>query len=119
MPSISAVLNPSAKPPVSRLKPSSLTWPTGPRKIAMPCSASSTATPQVKQVQREALFRVAPASGCVRHSLGSGRDLPGPGGSSPVSLAQAETLLRDPLRRPQAQASDRVFHDRPPVLHNQ
>ncbi len=37
-------------------------------------------------------------------SLGSGRDLPGPGGSGPVSLAQAETLLRDPLRRPQAQS---------------
>ena len=32
------------EPPASRSKPSSLIWPTGPRKIAMPCSASSTAT---------------------------------------------------------------------------
>src|SRR2546428_13721157 len=83
----------------------------------MPCSASSTAISAAKKVQREALFRVAPPGGCVGHSLGSGRDLPGPGGSGAVSLAQAEALLRDPLRCPQAQASDRVLHDRPPVLH--
>jgi len=32
---------------------------------------------------------------------------------------QAKALLRDPLRCPQAQASDRVLHDRPSVLHLQ
>ena len=40
---------PSAKPPASRSKPSSPTWPTGPRKTAMPCSASSTAIPANKE----------------------------------------------------------------------
>ena len=36
-----------------------------------------------------------------------------------LSLAQAKALLRDPLRCPQTQASDRVFPNRPPVLHAQ
>ncbi len=67
--------------------------------------------------QHETLFRVSPASGCVRHSLGSGRALPGPGGSGAISLAQAKALLRDPLRRPQTQASDRLLHDWPAILH--
>ena len=31
--------------------------------------------------------------------------------------SQTETLLRDPLRRPQAQTSDWVFHDRAALLH--
>ena len=118
-PSISAAPRPSAKPPASRSKLSSLTWPTGPRKTAMPCSASSTAISAARKVRHEALFRVAPSGRCVSHSLGSGRNFPGPGGSGPVSLAQTEALLRDPLRRLEAQASDRVFHDRPPVLHTQ
>jgi len=48
-PSISAVPRPSAKPPASRSKPSSHTSPIGPRKTAMPCSASSTATSQTKE----------------------------------------------------------------------
>ena len=43
--SISAEPNPFATPPANRSKPSSPTWPTGPRKTAMPCSASSTAIP--------------------------------------------------------------------------
>src|SRR5712691_2476406 len=117
MPSISAAPKPSAKPPASRSKDLSPTWPTGPRKTAMRCSASSIAIPERKKVRHEALLRVSSPNRCVGHSLGSGRDLPGPGRSGAVSLAQAEALLRDPLRRPQAQASDRVFHDRPPVLH--
>src|SRR6266849_1053554 len=119
MPSTSVVPKPSAKPPASRSKASSPTWPTGPRKTATRCSASSTAIPEQKKVRHEALFRVSPTSRCIGHSLGSGRDLPCPGGPGPVSLAQAETLLRDPVCRPQAQASDRVLHDRPPVLHTQ
>ena len=36
-----------------------------------------------------------------------------------ISLAQAEAVLRDPLRCPQAQASDRVSHHGSPVLHAQ
>src|SRR5712692_9940942 len=119
MQSISVAPRPSAKPPVSRSKPSSPTWPTGRRKTAMPCSVSSTAISAARKVQHEALFRVSPPGGCVGHSLGSGRSVPCPGGSDSISLAQAETLLRDPLRRPQAQASDRVFHDWPPVLHTE
>jgi len=39
-PSISAAPKPSAKPPVSRSRTLSPTWPTGPKKTAMPCSAS-------------------------------------------------------------------------------
>ena len=38
----------------SKWKTSSRTWPTGPRKIAMPCSASSTATSVRKKVPHEA-----------------------------------------------------------------
>src|SRR6476660_9356238 len=83
----------------------------------MPCSASSTAIPETKKVQHEALLRVAAPGGCVGHSLGSGWNLPGPRGSGPVSLAQAETLLRDPLCRPQTQAPDRLFHHWPDLLH--
>src|SRR6266849_1411066 len=117
MPSTSVVPKPSAKPPASRSKASSPTWPTGPRKTATRCSASSTAIPEQKKVRHEALFRVSPTNRCVGHSLGSGRSLPCPGGPGPVSLAQAETLLRDPLCRPQAQASDRLLDDWAPVLH--
>src|SRR5258708_24254059 len=119
MPWTSVGPNPSAKPPASRSKPSLHTWPTGPRKTATLCSASSTATPEPRKVQHEALFRVSSPCGCVGDSFGSGRDIPSPGGSGPESLAQTETLLRDSLRCPQAQASHRVRHDRPPVLHTQ
>ena len=48
---------PFAKPPVSRSKTSSLTWPTGPRKTAMPCSASSTAISARKKVPHETPHR--------------------------------------------------------------
>src|SRR6266849_6571478 len=116
-PSISAGPKPSAKPPASRSKDLLRTWPTGPRKIETHCSASSTAISAARKVQHEALFRVPPSDGCVGHSLGSGRAIPCPGGSGAISLAQAETLLRDPLRRPQTQASDRLLHDWPAILH--
>src|SRR5229473_1678407 len=116
-PSISAGPKPSAKPPANRSKDLLRTWPTGPRKIGTHCSASSTAISAARKVQHEALFRVPPSDGCVGHSLGSGRAIPCPRGPGPISLAQAKALLRHPLRRPQAQASDRVLHDRPPVLH--
>ncbi len=48
-PSISAAPRPCAKPPGSRSRTSSPTWPTGPRKTAMPCSASSTAISAAKE----------------------------------------------------------------------
>src|SRR5690242_18992828 len=84
----------------------------------MPCSASSTATlGRTTMVRHEALLRVTSPSRCVSRSLRSGRDLLGSGGPCPVSLAQAETLLRDPLRRPQAPTSDRMLHDRSSLLH--
>jgi hypothetical protein len=52
-----AAPRPSAKPPASRSRALSRTWPTGPRKTAMPCSASSTAIPERrKKVRHEALF---------------------------------------------------------------
>ncbi len=79
----------------------------------MHCSANSTA------MQHEALFRVSAPGECVGYSLGSGRDIPRSGRSGAISLAQAKALLQDPLRCPQAQASDRVLHDRPSVLHLQ
>src|SRR5882724_191070 len=116
-PSISAGPKPSAKPPANRSKDLLRTWPTGPRKIGTHCSASSTAISAARKVQHEALFRVAPPGGCVGHSLGPGRDLPCPGGSGSISLAQTETLLRDSLRCSQTRESDGVLHDRPPVLH--
>jgi hypothetical protein len=53
----------------------------------------------LRQVQHEALFQVAAPDGRVGHPLGSGWDLPGPGGSGSVSIAQAEILLQDALRR--------------------
>jgi hypothetical protein len=59
-----------------------------------------------------------PADVSAIHSVPDGIFLV-PGGSGPVSLAQPQAQLRDPLCRTQAQASDRVFHDRPPVLHRQ
>src|SRR5258706_4163299 len=105
--------------PASRWKLSSRSWPTGPRKTVMPCFVSSTAISAGRKVQREALLRIAPPSRCIGHSLGSGWSVPCPGGSGAVPLAQAETLLRDLFRNPQAKTSDRVFHDRPPVLHAQ
>ncbi len=45
----SAASRPFAMPPATKLKTSSPTWPIGPRKIAMPCSASSTAIPSQKE----------------------------------------------------------------------
>ena len=42
-----------AMPPASRSKPSSRIWPTGPRKTAMPCSASSTAISARKSRRRD------------------------------------------------------------------
>src|SRR5207248_4954448 len=115
-PLISVVPRLSVRPPVSKLKTSSLIWLTGPGKTAMPCSASSTATSATRKVQHEALFRVTPPSRSICDQLGSRWDLPGPGGSGPISLAQAEALLRDPLRGPEAQTSDRMLHDRTPLL---
>ena len=41
------------KPPANRLRISSRTWPIGPKKIAMPYSASSTAISARKKVPRE------------------------------------------------------------------
>ncbi len=41
---------PCAKPPASRSRLSSPAWPNGPRKTAMPCSASSTAISVRKQL---------------------------------------------------------------------
>ena len=43
MPPISAASRLFAMPPASKWKTSSRIWPTGPRKTATPCSASSTA----------------------------------------------------------------------------
>jgi hypothetical protein len=74
---------------------------------------------QKKKVPHEALFRVSPPCRCVGASLRSGRPFPGSGGSGAIPLAQTEAVLRDPLRCPQTQAFDRVFHDWPPVLHPQ
>src|SRR5450755_2440691 len=117
--SISAAPRPCAKLPASRSRTSSPIWLIGRRKIAMRFYASSTATREVRKVRHEALLRVSPAGGRFGHPLGSRRTFPRPGGSRAISLAQAKALLRDPLRRSQTYASDRMFHHRSPLLHTQ
>src|ERR1019366_6191686 len=106
-------------PPANRWKPSSRSWPTGPRRTGTHCCVSSTVISAGRKVRHEALFRVSAPGRCVGATLGSGRSFLGSGGPGAISLAQAEALLRDRLRRPEAQASDRMFDDRPPVLYAQ
>src|ERR1039457_4077506 len=118
-PSTSAARKRSERPPANRLRTSSSNWPTGPRRTEMRCSANSTVISVERKVQREALFRVAPPGKCIGASFGSGRSFLGSGGPGAISLAHAEAFLRDRIRCPKAQASDRLFHDRPPVLHAQ
>src|SRR5437870_4957414 len=108
-----------AKPPESRSRTSLLISLTGPKKIGAPCSASSTAICQRKEVRHEALLREPPSCRSIGHRLRSRRIIPRPGRSSAVSLARAKTLLPDPLRCSQAQASGGVFDHRLPVLHSE
>src|SRR5437588_6950433 len=115
----SAGPRPYAKPPASRSRTSLPTWPTGPRRTAMHCSASSTVICRRKKVQHEALFRKPPACRSVGHRLRSRRIIPRPDRASAVSLAHTEALLLNPLRCSRAQASRRVFDHRTPLLHTQ
>src|SRR5207245_10753948 len=87
---------------------------TGPRKTGTPCSASSTAICQRKEVQHEALLRKPPPCRSISHRFSPGWITPRPGRSSAVSLACAETVLPDPLRCSRAQASRWLFDHRPP-----
>src|ERR1035437_10214176 len=117
--SISAVLRRSAKPLANRSRVLLRTWPTGPRKTGTHYFASSTASSRGRKVPREALFRFSSPVRCIDHSVRSRWSVPCPGGSRAVSMAQAETLLRGPLRCPPAKECDRLFHDRASVLHPQ
>src|SRR5437870_12880849 len=60
---------PYARPRASRSKPSLLISLTGPKKIGMRCSASSTAICQPKEVRHETLLRKPPSRGSVGHRL--------------------------------------------------
>src|SRR5438552_3895292 len=117
MPSTSAEPRPYARRPASRSKTLLLISLTGPKKTAMPCSASSTAICQPKEVRHETLLRKPPPCRSVGHRLSPGWITPRPGRSSAVSLACAETVLPDPLRCSRAQASCWLFDHRPPLLH--
>src|SRR5438046_9353996 len=117
MPWTSAEPRSYAKPPASRWRTLLLTWPTGPRRTAMHCSASSTAICRRKKVQHEALFRKPPACRSVGHQLRSRRIISRPDRASAVSLAQTESVLPDPLRCSRAEASRRMSDQRPPLLH--
>jgi len=93
MPSTSAERRLSEKPPASRLRISSSNWPSGPRRTAMPCSASSTAISARKKVPHETSNRRLARRGSLCRRPNPRRTLPRSGATSPFSSASAKTLL--------------------------
>src|SRR6266566_1170306 len=118
-PRTSVAPRPCAKRRESKSRISSHTWPTGPRKTAIPCSASSIVMGQQKKVSHETVLRESPSRRSIGYRLSSGWIVSRPGRSSAISLARAETLLLNPLRCSRAPSSGRMFDNRPPLLHAQ
>src|ERR1022692_448073 len=82
-----------AMPPVNRSRPSYSNWLTGPRRTALPCSASSTVISARKKVPHETPnYRPARRRSLCRRP-DPGRRLPGSRATSPVSSAGTEALL--------------------------
>ena len=77
----------------TRSRPSSGTLPTGPRKIAMPCSASSTAIPDRRKVSHETPNRRTSRCRSLRHRPGSGRHLSRSGAAGLLPTASSKTVL--------------------------
>src|ERR1039457_4407109 len=79
-----------AMPPVNRSRPSYSNWLTGPRRTALPCSASSTVISARKKVPHETPnYRPARRRSLCRRP-DPGRRLPGSRATSPVSSAGTE-----------------------------
>ena len=97
-PSISAAPRIFAMPPASRSKASLPTWPSRerPQCPALPAQQLSPDQEKEEGATRDANLE-SPSGRCVRHSLRAGRDLPCPGRSGSVSLAQTETRWRRAL----------------------
>jgi hypothetical protein len=76
---------------VERLRPAN--WPTGPRRTAMPCSASSTAISARKKVPHETPDHWFKRRGPLYRRPNPRRSLPRSGATSPFSSASAKALL--------------------------
>jgi hypothetical protein len=76
-----------------QVETSSRTWPTGPRKTATPCSASSTATSARKKVPHETPDHRPARRRSLCRRPDSRRSLPGSRATRQVSAAGTEALL--------------------------
>ncbi len=105
-----------AMPRASKSKLSSRTWPTGPRKTAMPYSASSTAISARKKVQHETPDCRPPRRRSLRGRPNPRRAFSGSSAESLVPSTSTKAVLHSGSSHSRTRPIFRPCHFQPPLL---